>query len=278
MSARRRELHFPGLRESRDGYFVEYSPPGGSTKFASAGLTFPRPTSTKIVSIRMEDEARHWLKRYPIPVMVSAFDEKGDLIHFGPEPLDNHLMAWLRPSDQELEVRWGRVPEEELPDDAYSIEVLKAVFEDLDYRTVEDVRRSATEKTRTQARDMRIGLAFLFFWGAVVPVIVNILGWAHPGIGLAVVVYSVFNAGVHGAKLFGWIRPSQKELARREEERRMHHHHYHCERNPEGFSRLLVENFERDERERIQREAEELSESSKAQRGQSDATDSTSVG
>jgi len=33
---------------------------------------------------------------------------------------------------------------------------------------------------------------------------------------------------------------------------------YHCERNPEGFARLKVENFEREARERILKEAEVL--------------------
>jgi len=38
----------------------------------------------------------------------------------------------------------------------------------------------------------------------------------------------------------------------------MEHYHYHCERNPEGFLRLKLENFEREEREQIQNEAKAL--------------------
>jgi hypothetical protein len=38
----------------------------------------------------------------------------------------------------------------------------------------------------------------------------------------------------------------------------MRHHHYHCERNPEGFERLKLENFERWAREEVHAEAKSL--------------------
>ena len=38
----------------------------------------------------------------------------------------------------------------------------------------------------------------------------------------------------------------------------MNHYFYHCERNPEGFMRLKVENFEREAKERTLKEVEAL--------------------
>jgi hypothetical protein len=38
----------------------------------------------------------------------------------------------------------------------------------------------------------------------------------------------------------------------------MSHYFYHCERNPDGFARLKVENFEREAKERILKEVEAL--------------------
>ncbi len=38
----------------------------------------------------------------------------------------------------------------------------------------------------------------------------------------------------------------------------MRHYFYHCERNPEGFARLKVENFEREAKEQTLKEAEAL--------------------
>ncbi len=56
---------------------------------------------------------------------------------------------------------------------------------------------------------------------------------------------------------------SKAEVQKEAEEARMRHHHYHCERNPEGFQRLKLENFERWAREDIQNEAKNLSSSAK---------------
>ncbi len=54
----------------------------------------------------------------------------------------------------------------------------------------------------------------------------------------------------------GRFCPAEEEKA--EKERKMNHYYYHCERNPAGFARLLVENVEKDTSERIRKEAEEL--------------------
>ena len=66
---------------------------------------------------------------------------------------------------------------------------------------------------------------------------------------------SLWQATVKGLKLSGKWRELPKERQTRDDEARMRHHHYHCERNPEGFLRLKLENFEREERERIRTEA-----------------------
>jgi hypothetical protein len=44
-------------------------------------------------------------------------------------------------------------------------------------------------------------------------------------------------------RLLGWWPKSDSEAEATEDQRRMWHHHYHCERNPEGFRRLLSENL-----------------------------------
>ncbi|HXV49315.1 MAG TPA: hypothetical protein VEB61_10970, partial [Candidatus Binatia bacterium] len=59
-------------------------------------------------------------------------------------------------------------------------------------------------------------------------------------------------------KLLGMWPKTDRDLATEEEELRIRHHHYHCERNPEGFRRLKLENFERESREAIRREAAAL--------------------
>lgn len=47
----------------------------------------------------------------------------------------------------------------------------------------------------------------------------------------------------------------------------MEDYYDHCERNPEGFERLRIENFERETREQIQNEARQLGEKCVPPRG-----------
>ena len=85
-----------------------------------------------------------------------------------------------------------------------------------------------------------------------------LIGWANPIIGVIVTLYAVTKAARQGGLLLGWIKPSSLEKKKREKERRMRHYYYHCERNPDGFRRIVSENFDIDERARIQAEANEL--------------------
>ena len=70
--------------------------------------------------------------------------------------------------------------------------------------------------------------------------------------------YSVTMAYIQWMKMLGKWPKTDMEISKEEEERRMHHHHYHCERNPEGFRRLVLENLERESREQIQSEVAAL--------------------
>jgi len=54
------------------------------------------------------------------------------------------------------------------------------------------------------------------------------------------------------------LKPSQREKQEAERNLKMSHYFYHCERNPEGFNRLKIENFEREAIEGTRKEAEEL--------------------
>lgn len=56
----------------------------------------------------------------------------------------------------------------------------------------------------------------------------------------------------------GLKKRSKRMEEKEREETEMRHHHYHCKKNPEGFMRLKIENFERAEMERIQKESLEI--------------------
>jgi len=146
------------------------------------------------------------------------------------------------------------VPDAQLPDQALDKEYLTSTYADVPFRTGEQLR-GASEK---RVRELRLGWSVVFIWLVVVPAAVAILGFASRWIGAAVVLYSLWRAVVKALTLTGRWKKSAKELQREEDEGRMQRHHYYCERNPDGFRRLMTENLEREGREHIRSEADAL--------------------
>ena len=73
------DLFFSALKGDRGWYFVEYHPPHTGYPFANLSLVIPGPATPSAVAEAMEAELKGWLQRFPVPLMVSAFDAKGDL-------------------------------------------------------------------------------------------------------------------------------------------------------------------------------------------------------
>ena len=99
----------------------------------------------------------------------------------------------------------------------------------------------------------------LAVWLAAIPA-----GWAiieylgSEWLAIAVLLYSLWQAFRTARKLFWRVEPSKSEKEKAEKELKMRHYFYHCERNPEGFTRLKIENFEREAKERTLKEVEAL--------------------
>jgi len=56
-------------------------------------------------------------------------------------------------------------------------------------------------------------------------------------------------------------------LNEKREELEKNHHHCHCKKNPQGFLRSKIENFEKETRERVSKEAETLKQPSSSPSG-----------
>jgi|SRR5690625_4608507 len=248
---------FESIKELRDNYFVEYDPPGGTARFAELILVFYNGVNSATAKNKMETEAEIWTKRYAVPVMVFASDEKDDPIEISSSRNGNHLIAWRHPNGQ-LEKHWKLLKDEEIPDDALDPDYLLKVYEDIPYRTKEEVREQANRKWIQRRKGIRVGVAIVFWWAAVVPMGIAILGWANPMVGLLSTLYALWIAARKGGLMIGWLKPSYFEKMKREKKRRMDHYYYQCEKNPAGFQRLVAENVEAEERDRIKREADEL--------------------
>src|SRR6266446_4786530 len=122
------DLIFQTVKESRGWYFVEYAPPICSHRFAILELVFPDPVDKRKIVPAMESELRKWLDRYPIPIMVSAFDGKGSVIHLEPVKSCSHLMGFRSKESDQTVSHWRLVKDEELPVDALDLEHLKKVY------------------------------------------------------------------------------------------------------------------------------------------------------
>lgn len=255
------KLFFTCLKEDRGPYFVEYCPPNPSTRFAVLQVVTPSEATARDVAGWMEAELKHWLDRYPVPVMVSAFDKDGSLFDLSAVRPCDHLIGYLEQRRMQPLLFWELLNDNELPADALQVEYLKSVYASVPYKTADELR-VATER---DAHKLRQGRVIIVAWLVVVPALIAILGWASPFVSLLALIYSLYQAAVKWLKLTGRWKKSKRELAKEAEERAMRHHHYHCVRNPEGFLRLKQENIKRDERESIQEEANTLKSISRQQ-------------
>ncbi len=245
------------IKEHHGNYYVSYRPADARFPFAIVQLTFlDQGFDAAIVKSAMGHELKSWLSRFRVPVMVSSFDAKDDLIHISTESDQSHLMGYVDPQTDQIIQQWGLLKNEELPPEQMDAGYLARVYEGVPFRLQEAVRQNALRETRMLGRSARI----IIFLLVGVPVLIEMvsldvawLGHVLAGISISVGLYKL-------GKAMGWLKPTQREKEKAEKELRMKHYFYHCERNPEGFNRLKIENFEREAIKRTHDEADALRE------------------
>lgn len=248
-------IHFSSIKEGRGSYYVEYHPPNPGFSFAMLQLSFPAAYEASLIAKAMEAEAVAWVNRFPVSLMVSAFDHLDDTIEMDGVRPCCHLICIPRHKGEKPEVHWRLVTEEEIPRDALNKDFLLQVYEEVSRKTSSELRVMADRK----ARQMRVGWYIVFAWAVVLPAVVLVLEFFSPTwVAVLVLIYGLSKAVMKALKMLGKIKPSAAEVKKAEEERRMKHHHYHCEKNPDGFLRLRTENFKRDIREKKEKEAASL--------------------
>ena len=251
----RERLFFETLKVDRGSYFVQYSPPITSSPFATVQLIFSNAVSPVDAATAMEREVIEWLQRYPVPIMVSAFDASGSLISLEDLRGGNHAIGWNSQNSRNPELHWRMVADDELPHRTWEPSVLRSIYADIPSRTSTQL----TAVAQRQKHIVQFGWWLVLVWAVVIPTLIAIIDFNAPEwLARLTLLYSLSRAYIEFMKLKGWWPRTDKDLADADEERRMRHHHYHCERNPQGFERLRSENFERESRDEIQREAASL--------------------
>lgn len=249
------ELLFQSTKEDRGWYFVDYWPPIAGHRFATLQLVIlEKARPLEEIAESMEAELVIWLERYPLPIMVSAFDDSGDLVRVEKLRGCNHLIGYINGQTHKVIREWRLLANEELPRDALDTSYLRKIYSGIPFKTKQQLREEGQE----QGKHLRVGWWIVFAWAVIVPAGAAILEWWSDWLGLVVLLYSLYKAVEKALQLTGKWPKSKVGIKKEAEEARMRHHHYHCERNPEGFERLKVENFERWAREQIREEAQTL--------------------
>jgi len=248
-------VRFEALKEDRGPYFVEYHVPNEGHPFAHVMLVFPTVATKDEAAGAMEAELERWARRYPVPIMASAFDNVDSVIDLAPTRTVNHAIGWVADTGQTV-VHWRLLKNEEIPSPPFTKAMLFQTYPDVPYTvsTAEEKRKSS-EKAIRQGQAIR---AVVIVWFVAIPVTLTLVEFFNFKVGLIATIISVLAGVWKLASIMGWRKKSKRQEAKEAEELRMRHHHYYCERDPEGFDRLKVEVLNREFREAILKEAKEL--------------------
>lgn len=250
-------LYFDFIKERHETFFAEYRPPMSNYPFAILHITYPGAMQPDQVIADLEQQARQWAERYPVPVMASAFDEFSDLINLNKEKDSSHLTVIKR--DGRYEYHWGLLKDDEFPEEVLDANFLLSVYTDIGCRTQSEV----TAKAYASIKPIRRLKVILLIWAVVIPALIAILEFFSPTwVAVLALSYSLWKAYQQWLLMTGRKKKTETEIAQEEEEEelRMRHHHYHCEQNPEAFLRMKTENMKCESRERVKNEFDLLPE------------------
>lgn len=240
------------IKKHRGKYYVEYKPAIWCNPLATVDLIFPqRIGDVEIVRNAMEQELECWLNQYSVPVMVTAWDAKGDIVYVSSKNDESHLFGYVNQHTSQI-VRFWRMPgSDELPKEQMNEEYFSLVYEGLPFRRQVDVQHKALREALNTGRAIR--LIVLLVVG--VPLLIQVVALGIDWIGYVLSGISIFVGLYKLCKAMGWVKSSKREILEAEKSNKMRHYYYHCEKNPDAFNRLKVENFEREAIERTHREA-----------------------
>ena len=243
------------LKEARNDYYVEYCPPHKDCRFATLNIVFlEKIPDIKIVKI-MEEESRIWTSKYPIPLMISSFDNTESLITLDSIKKQNYLISFLNEQSGVLEQHWEDIHDNDMPSIALDNNYCEKIF--LDFKRL--TRSEIDAKNEQEIRSNKLGLFLLIIWAVVIPSIVLLIEFNFPTwLSTIVLGYSLFKAVMRGLKIAGKMKPSKQEKRLSEEEQLKNHHHYYCLKNPEGFLRLKCEVIDKESRDKVFTESAEL--------------------
>lgn len=215
-------LVFSAISAHRGWYVVEYAPPVLGTPFAALSLTTLEHAEPAKVAEAMESELSSWLARYPVPIMVSAFSDAGELLDLSDVRECDHLFGWLDAESRSKTVRWRVVQSSELPVLDLTPTALRRLYSDVRFKTGVELRKAAMN----QRRAIRLWKVLVFAGLFVVPGAWLLIDFNAPRwLEWLILFYGVSQLYIQALKLTGLWPKAASDLATADEERRMRHHH-----------------------------------------------------
>lgn len=248
-------LYFEKITEHRGIFFVEYRPPASDHQFATLNLIFPGNVDLSKLAVHLRAELGYWLRRYPVPLMIWAWDQNEGMLCAGPDG-ESCLLGWLTPHTTEIVDSWKIKDFTAFLKSQPAHDDWQLVYKDVPFRTDKQVKKSAAHLVNKIRKRNRYLKTILFIWLAVIPA-----GWAllqYAGLdwlALIVLVYAFVQASRAGYRIWKNSQPSAREKAATEKQTTMNHYYYHCELNPDGFARLKAENFANEATRNIENES-----------------------
>lgn len=241
------------IKEDRVSYYVNYNPINlRNHNFANLQLVFTETLKTEQIAVLMENELKLWITRFPLPIMVTSFDAKGDLISLEQSRPNNELIGYILLDTNEIIASWDK-PYDELKQINISDEHLNRIYQGLPYETREEKEQGIVKDIKEKRKIKQFVDITLLIWLGI-SILIAFLGWKNYWVGAGAFVYTLYKTIRRGLQLIGY--KTRKELEISEVEGKKEHCYYHCELNSIGFAKLKAENFERQEREQIQLEKE----------------------
>lgn len=252
-------LFFDSVKEHRGVYFVEYHPPVANHKFATLDLVFAGAFDPRSVAHLMQVELHVWLRRYPVPLMVSAWAADENLIEVNATK-STHLVGWVE--EREISSSWQLSDLDEFLKSVPANQDWRATYRDIGVRTAAQVKANAERSVEKEQRQIFALKRTLVLWLSVLPAVWATMQFLGPEwLGAIVLAYSLWQSWRAWLRIIGRHKRSPTEIAEAEKRRKMEHYYYHCERNPDGFARLRAENFKNETIDGTRKEAAELAKS-----------------
>jgi len=176
----------------------------------------------------VEREFKIWFEKYPVPLMVFAFDVHGNVIHLKEKSHGSDFRGFLD-ADQKIVSGWQ----------SFSVKSIPAIYKSDEYRDkcyanvpYEDfsVRQA---RMKEEGRYEKIG-AKILWWFYIFVILIIPFAWFigekfFDTIAAFTIVWVLCSFGYRIAKEFAWIKKSDADKKKREQQRTMEHYYYHCE-------------------------------------------------